>query len=290
MNMIDSILRCVPTIFFLIAAVDLPAREPLESWADILVTQYRDHQLLPALSAYGAELNLSEAYYLQERFTAARLEHDTIAGYKAGLTDAAGRYWRHIDEPVAGILFGNGRIKNPMAIDLDDYRRLMLETELGFVMDAVIEQPIPDIVRLKPLIREILPVVELLDLNYEKPGDLDGMDIIATNVSAASFITGRPLRFINDKAVNGVFVELLYNGDVIDRGKATNVMGDQFEALLWLVNKTVALGRTIRPGHLLITGAMGQMVEARAGVYTARFRDVQDIQFKFSTNLKAGGK
>ncbi len=62
-------------------------------------------------------------------------------------------------------------------------------------------------------------------------------------------------------------VALTRDGQVVNKGKAADVMGDQWKALLWLVNGAVAQGWTIEPGQIFITGVMGKMVPGKPGSY-----------------------
>jgi 2-keto-4-pentenoate hydratase len=48
-------------------------------------------------------------------------------------------------------------------------------------------------------------------------------------------------------------------------------MGDQWEALRWLVNTVLAEGYAIEPGQLLMTGALGGAHPASPGRYRAEF-------------------
>jgi 2-keto-4-pentenoate hydratase len=53
----------------------------------------------------------------------------------------------------------------------------------------------------------------------------------------------------------------------VNQGKAADALGDQWKALLWLVNGVVEHGYTIDPGQILITGAMGKMIPGKPGKY-----------------------
>jgi 2-keto-4-pentenoate hydratase len=70
---------------------------------------------------------------------------------------------------------------------------------------------------------------------------------------------------------NAVAVTLYKDGEVLNQGTGRDVSGDQWHALLWLVNRTIDSGWTIEPGQLLITGAMGKPVPMSAGLYVADF-------------------
>lgn len=70
------------------------------------------------------------------------------------------------------------------------------------------------------------------------------------------------------------------DGRLINRGKATDTMGDQWKALLWIVNTTLSNGWEIKPGQILITGVLGNMVPGKNGKYVADFGGIGNISFE----------
>ena len=124
---------------------------------------------------------------------------------------------------------------------------------------------------LKTYIRHALPVVEIPDLNYANVGGLNAYDIIATNVSASHYVMGEPLLLKDLAEVNGIRVALYRDEQVIDTGAASDALGNQLEALLWLVNDAFSHGWHLQAGQLLITGTLGKMNPAVAGSYRADY-------------------
>jgi 2-keto-4-pentenoate hydratase len=79
--------------------------------------------------------------------------------------------------------------------------------------------------------------------------------------------------------VNSVGVTLYREGEVLTQGSGREVSGDQWQALLWLVNRTVASGWQIEPGQVLITGTMGKPIKLRTGLYVADFGKLGRIEW-----------
>ena len=96
---------------------------------------------------------------------------------------------------------------------------------------------------------------------------MSGFDLIATNVGSESWVAGAALPLTDLAGVNGLGCELRRDGELVDQGPATAAMGDQLEALLWLVNHVHARGLPLQPGHLLITGTLGRLNVAETGRY-----------------------
>ena len=56
-------------------------------------------------------------------------------------------------------------------------------------------------------------------------------------------------------------------------------MGDQWEALLWLVEQRLRDGYEVKRNDLLITGALGKVIPAEAGRYVADFGKLGRVTF-----------
>ena len=56
-------------------------------------------------------------------------------------------------------------------------------------------------------------------------------------------------------------------------------MGDQWEALMWLVRQRLQQGFEVKRDDLLITGALGKVVEAERGRYVADFGKLGRVTF-----------
>ena len=80
-------------------------------------------------------------------------------------------------------------------------------------------------------------------------------------------------------AQNFLGIEVHKEGDLLLKGDSSDAMGDQWQALLWLVNQTVANGWEIEPGQLLITGAIGKMLPASIGFYQVSYGALGHIDF-----------
>ena len=79
--------------------------------------------------------------------------------------------------------------------------------------------------------------------------------------------------------MNQVTVTLTLDGKPANQGKAEDAMGDQWKALLWLVNGAIEKGYTIEPGQVLITGALGNMIPAKEGKYEGNYGPLGPLSF-----------
>jgi len=220
---------------------------------------------LPSAKIPG--LTVDKAYALQKSLAKAILaKGDAIGGFKAGLTSEAGQKKFGVNAALLGPLFKSGELGPDAIVDPKSFVRLFQETEVGYVVGQKVSEPVKDVDSLKKMIKEVFPAVELPDLRFADMKNLKGQDLIVDAVSCSKYIIGP--RIPADKVdVSKVEVTLKCDGAVVNQGKASDALGDQWKALLWLVNGVVQQGWTIEPGQILITGAMGNMIPGKPGKY-----------------------
>ena len=103
--------------------------------------------------------------------------------------------------------------------------------------------------------------------------------MIAANVAAAQFITGSERSFMGLE-LKDVSVTLTLEGEVINEGKGSDALGDPWNVLLWMANKTLDQGWKIEPGQIIITGALGKVIPGKVGKYVADFGELGEISFE----------
>lgn len=255
------------------------------AWADvrelteILTKADKQNQPIPIISDRYPEFDIETAYKVQKVYVQKRLLNDKIAGFKAGLTSEEIQRKFGVEFSVAGVLFESGKKTDKAVIKTSDFKALMIETEIGFIVGKPITHQIKDVPELRDHIKAIIPVIELPDLGYENLKKLRAEDIIASNVGATQFIVGKKKE--NKKLdLNDINVTLSFDGQVVNQGIGSNALGDQWKAALWLVNSMVKQGWKIEPGQILITGVLGNMVLEKPGEYDADYRDLGKISFE----------
>lgn len=247
--------------------------------ADILIKAHNENQLIPILSARASDIDVEAAYSIQKAYVEKRLNNEKIAGFKAGMTSESGQRKFGLNAPVAGVLFTSGKKVNNATINQAMSKNLKVETEIGFVIGKTISKPVEDVAKLRESIQAVMPVIELPDLGFADMQALKGVDIIAANVASAQFIVGQE-REVKDWDLNAISVTLTLNDEQINSGKGTDAFGDQWKAALWLVNTMLEQGWTMEPGHIFITGVLGQMFPGNPGKYIADYRSFGKICFE----------
>ncbi len=251
----------------------------VEDLAKRLLHAREQQQPIPTLSQ-EIHLDMSHAYAVQAAYIRACLAKDKIAGFKAGLTSQEAQLYMGVNRAMIGVLLKSGDLSQQPAISLKDYRQLVVETELGFIVNRPIKKSVTSIAELQSYIGQIVPVIELPDLGFEKSPVL-ATDLVAANAAAAAFIYRKDINWLGQD-VNSMNVSLSLDGKILNQGRGEDAFGDQWEALRWLVNQVLANGWTIEKGHLLITGALGEMIVAQPGHYRAQYNNEAVLTFSLA--------
>jgi 2-keto-4-pentenoate hydratase len=245
---------------------------------DSLIKADVEKQPIPVLSQANPSLDVKTAYQVQKAYVQWRMTKDKIGGFKAGLTSEGGQKAFGVTSPLTGVLYSSGKLEGSPVVDGKAFRRLGIETEIGYVIGKAIIAPLRDIPELQKMISAVMPAIELPDLGFAVK-EVKGVDLIAANVGAAKFIAGtkRGHQGVN---LNQVNVTLFHNGQSLYQGKGAEALGDQWKAAQWMVNSLLEQGYKIEPGHILITGALGKLVPGKPGQYVADYGDFGKVSFE----------
>lgn len=240
-----------------------------------LAAQRANEPCVPPSSA--AVLDVEQAYAVQRAFTGLLGDSDRVVGFKAAANAAALQRALGLAGPVTGVLFAGGERPAGSVVAAAAYRTLLIETELGFHAARRIDAPLDSVDDLQSAVSSCTAMIELADPGFGRVA-ITGTDLIAANAATAGFIRG-PTRPWRDLQINAISVSLRRDGAILHEVRADVLMGDQWQALLWLVNAVIERGHVVEPGHLLMTGALGGAHPAAPGHYQALFTELGAIDF-----------
>ncbi len=258
-------------LILVLVAIAADAQQEETRWADSLLEAHASGTHLPMVSVEVPAMSAEEAYAIQRDYVQGRLRNDRIAGFKGASMSSA--------SPLSGVLFESGARTQNATIGRSAFIAPMIETELGILIGKRITEPIPTESRLRDAISGFMPVIELPDAALADMASAQPVDIIAANTLSTQYIKGSAVpRSTIDP--NEIQVALLRDGMPVGRGAATDSMGDQWTAALWLVNEIVGRGYEIKVGQILLTGALGNIIPGQPGTYVADYGDLGRITFR----------
>ena len=248
----------------------------LDALAQLLLEAHRKGAAMPILSLQHPDLDNQKAYAIQKIYVTQRLASDRLAGFKAGVTSKAAQQSLGLRRPATGVLFESGRRSNGAVNGKSGFGGLFLETEIGFIVGKTI-QPQGERVNVHEIVRAVVPVIEVPDINFTDRTKRKGADLLAANVASAQFIVGQPIQV--DFDINAISVSLKRDGQTLSSGRGSDAMSDQWIALQFLIHTMRKQGYTLQPGHILITGSLGKLVPGEPGHHVADFGALGTIHF-----------
>lgn len=252
--------------------------DEVTDWATAIVKARSLHRPLPAHAFASAMATERMAYRVQQLVVEQESEGARLIGHKAGLTSVAAQTRFGLLDPVAGTLISTQQLNNGAYVGLSNYPGMVIEVELGYILKLSFRRPPETVDEVREAVREIVPVIELPDLNFEPAGKMSGLDIIASNVAATKVIVGRGKPFINIDP-NAIRTSLTRGGEVVAEGVGSDALDDQWQALFWLIRNRLQMGYEVKRNDLLITGALGTVVPAEPGTYRADFGELGRLTF-----------
>ena len=244
-----------------------------QKWAQAIENARTQGQPKPSCPQdWGA--TLKDAYIVQGLGLPQRPD-DAVIGFKGALTNQRVQETFGATEPALGLLFASGA-RPARVIQSADFTKGMIETELGFVLSRRITTPIESVKALQACFDGVCLMVELVDLNFsEFPPSLP--DLIMHNAAAAQFLQGAVSPVIDPDSLT---LTLMSDGETLHHGAALDVLGGQWKALQWMVNQALALGHTLLPGQVLMTGSVGKVQPLKPGDYELKGCDLAPLIFR----------
>lgn len=179
-----------------------------------------------------------------------------IVGWKVGLTNQRMQQMCGVDEPIVGAVL-DGRIQpSPAVATVADHARLGIESEIALR----IARAFPD--------REVSPeealahvdlacaAFELVDDSGADYARLSAATLVADNAWNAGLALGPPMQASALGSLAGRKGVLTRDGEAVDEGSSSDVLGDPAAALAWVAAHLGRRGRPLGPGQWVSTGAI----------------------------------
>ncbi|MFK7906797.1 MAG: 2-keto-4-pentenoate hydratase [Chitinophagales bacterium] len=211
------------------------------------------------------ETDLEQAYQVQKINNNFRIaEGARIVGSKIGLTSPVVQQHFGISQPDFGMLWSDKEVWNNGEISVKEIMQPKAEAEIAFVLGKDLSSPSLTSIDIISAIDYALASIEIVGSRIEA-WDIRITDTIADNASASHFVVGhKPVRLENLDLINCGMV-MYKNGEKVSEGRGGECLGSPINAMLWLAKKMASIGNPMRAGDVVLTGALGPMVNISAG-------------------------
>ncbi|TDU31924.1 2-keto-4-pentenoate hydratase [Panacagrimonas perspica] len=206
-----------------------------------------------------------------------------LVGRKIGLTSLAVQQQLGVDQPDFGMLFADMAACDGDPIPAGAVLQPKAEAEIAFVLerDLSIEQPtMADVIRAVAYATVAIEVVGSRIANW----DIKLVDTVADNASSGMFVLGNTPFALNGLDLRDCRMQMLRTGgDVISTGVGHACLGHPLNATLWLARKMIEVGRPLKAGDVILSGALGPMVAAKPGdVFEAQVTGLGSVRAAFA--------
>lgn len=226
---------------------------------------------------------MATAYRIQERLTQSRLRDGwRLVGRKIGLTAKSVQRQLGVDRPDFGMLFDRMSVPDGESVAISTLIAPKCEAEIAFVLGADLDVERPTIVDALGAIDYALPAIEIVDSRIAN-WDIRFFDTVADNASSGLFVLESQPVALDAFDVRLCGMHLTKNGEGVSYGAGAACLGNPLGALLWLAGVMTSVGRPLRAGDVVLSGALGPMIAATAGDrFEARINGLGSVRVAFT--------
>jgi 2-keto-4-pentenoate hydratase len=237
----------------------------LDRWAAALHTARANARPIPPLTDATPDLSIEEAYAIAERNVAARVAAGAqVVGHKIGLTSVAVQRQLGVGEPDYGALLDVMEIPDGGAMSRSAFIAPRVELELAFHLGAALRGPGVSVEHVRAATESVQAAIEIVDSRVAD-WKITLADTVADNASSGAFVLGGPRVPLETLDAADLDAEFRRDGEMIETGNTSAVLGDPCAAVAWLANALAAYGTGLDAGHIVLSGACTRMVPARVG-------------------------
>ena len=247
----------------------------------------RTGEFIAPLRERYPQLDADSAYAIQRINTEQRLaEGRRIVGCKIGLTARAVQAQLGVDRPDFGMLFDDMGYGDGEPVPLSVLQQPKIEAEVAFVFGRDLEVPTPTQVDVMNAIAYALPALEIVGSRIAN-WNIKFVDTVADNASSAAYVLGSTPRKLSQFDVRLCGMVMMRRGEPVSVGAGAACLGNPINAVVWLARTLAALGRPLRAGDLLLSGALGPMVPVAPGdVFETRINGLGSVRAVFEVAAK----
>lgn len=202
--------------------------------------------------------DLEDAYRIQDRLNRrlAVAGWGDEAGAKIGCTTPVMQAYLGIPHPCAGALFATMVRWGEGVFARDGLRRPGVECEIAVVLSQPMAGPAPYTARTAAAcVDAAMASIELVDDRWTDFSRVSTPTLIADDFFNAGCVLGPPAP-VDPMGLDAVTGAMRIDGSEIGSGTGRDILGHPMEALAWLADHRIALGRPLAAGAVVTLGSV----------------------------------
>lgn len=233
------------------------------------------------VSKNNPEFEIKDAYRIQLLNIEKEIESGRkITGKKIGLTSAAMQNMLEVNQPDFGHLLDSMEVINNIVPE-KTVLQPKAEAEIAFFLKKDINGPnvtVEDVIEATDYVCAAIEVVGSRVADWK----INIVDTVADNASSGMYV-------VSDKKVDPKLIDLkkikmefYKNGEKINEGLGTDVLGDPANCVVWLANTLCEYGVVLKKGEVVLSGALSAALAADSGdKFKAAFTELGDVIVEF---------
>ena len=226
---------------------------------------------------------LDLAYAAQEVNTQRWLaEGRRLVGRKIGLTSLAVQKQLGVDQPDYGMLFDDMAVPDGSEIGRKQLIQPKVEAEVAFVLERDLDQERLTIADVLRAVAFALPAIEVVDSRIAD-WKIGILDTIADNASSGLYVLGATPKKLENLDLRSAGMVMESADEQVSSGSGAACLGDPLSAVLWLAKTMARVGRPLKAGDTVMSGALGPMATVKWGdVYEAHICGLGSVRAAFA--------
>ena len=240
-------------------------QKTIEALGDSLYDALVARTPIAPLSAAHPDMTIEDAYHVQQRMIARRLEQgDRVIGKKIGVTSKAVMNMLGVHQPDFGYLLDSMVFNEGESVDMDTLIQPKAEGEIAFLLKKDLQGPGVTAADVLAATEGVMACFEIVDSRIQD-WKIKIQDTVADNASCGVLVLGGVRKSPRqlDLALAGMV--LSKNGDIISTSTGAAVQGSPVNAIAWLANTLGRLGIGLKAGEIILSGSQSPLVPVVAG-------------------------
>lgn len=226
----------------------------IDQCADALATAELTRRPMQPLTELHPSLTLGDAYAIQSANVARRVKAgERILGRKVGLTAKTMQELFGVHEPDFGHLLDTMFSDASTTLDLSELIDPQIEVEPAFVLGRRLAGPgltSADVLAATEYVSVCFEVIDSRIIDWR----IRVQDTVADNGSSARVMLGSQKIGPRALALDSLETLLELDGEVVERGNTSAILGHPANGVAWLANKLAEFGSALEPGDVVLPG------------------------------------
>lgn len=231
-------------------------------WAERQLADY-DAKCPGTMFGEGVELNLQQAYQLQDSVSQLRSERgERVIGYKVGCTSPTIRAQLGIDHCISGRLFDSEYHRSGVTLSRSSFANSAIEGELAVELSRSPASDDFSLNRIPACVKRIFPVIELHN-HVARSSKPSAGELIANNAIHAGFCAGDGIAGTahnTHKHDEAQSLTIYINDRIVGACSEVQLIRTINDSLRWLSLHLRERNEQLRSGQIVLTGSLPPLI------------------------------